>query len=240
LVGVGLGGGHADGPRGPVPGASCRRNRPTASRWTGGQIRPVFCRAAPKDDPRLAVRALGLSFPNPVGVAAGFDKNARAFRAMLRWASGTWNAERSRRARRRAIRARGFTASARTAPSINRMGFDNDGMERGGRTPGAPPQRHRRINIGANKDSARPHRRLPHVFARLSPHANFVAVNVSSRTRRAYAACRTASNCMRCWRRWSRRAPAKRCRCCSRSRPISRSARWTTSPAEVLAAGIEG
>jgi dihydroorotate dehydrogenase len=31
---------------------------------------------AAADDPRLAVRAFGLSFPNPVGIAAGFDKHA--------------------------------------------------------------------------------------------------------------------------------------------------------------------
>ena len=37
---------------------------------------PLLPAAAP-DDPRLAVRAFGLDFPNPVGLAAGFDKDAR-------------------------------------------------------------------------------------------------------------------------------------------------------------------
>ena len=34
-------------------------------------------RRPPADDPRLAVRAFGLNFPNPVGIAAGFDKHCR-------------------------------------------------------------------------------------------------------------------------------------------------------------------
>ena len=37
------------------------------------------------DDPRLAVRAFGLDFPNPVGMAAGFDKHGEAPDALLKW-----------------------------------------------------------------------------------------------------------------------------------------------------------
>ena len=36
------------------------------------------------DDPKLAVRAFGLNFPNPIGMAAGFDKSAEAPDALLR------------------------------------------------------------------------------------------------------------------------------------------------------------
>ena len=38
-------------------------------------VKPVLLPAA-SDDPRLRVSAFGLDFPNPVGLAAGFDKNA--------------------------------------------------------------------------------------------------------------------------------------------------------------------
>ena len=41
-----------------------------------------------RDDPRLAVRAFGLNFPNPVGMAAGFDKNAEVPDALLRLGFG--------------------------------------------------------------------------------------------------------------------------------------------------------
>src|SRR5690349_16100641 len=44
--------------------------------------------ALAKDDPRLRVRAFGLNFPNPVGVAAGFDKNAMVPDALLRLGFG--------------------------------------------------------------------------------------------------------------------------------------------------------
>ena len=40
-------------------------------------------RAAPASDPRLAIRVAGLDFPNPVGLAAGFDKDAQVPDAML-------------------------------------------------------------------------------------------------------------------------------------------------------------
>ena len=40
------------------------------------------------DDPRLTVRALGLIFPNPVGIAAGFDKNAEVPDALFRLGFG--------------------------------------------------------------------------------------------------------------------------------------------------------
>ena len=40
------------------------------------------------DDPKLAVRAFGLNFPNPIGMAAGFDKNAEVPDALLRLGFG--------------------------------------------------------------------------------------------------------------------------------------------------------
>src|ERR1700677_1275101 len=40
------------------------------------------------DDPKLAVRAFGLNFPNPVGMAAGFDKNGEVPDALLRLGFG--------------------------------------------------------------------------------------------------------------------------------------------------------
>ena len=45
-------------------------------------------RPAPADDPRLAVRAFGLDFPNPIGLAAGFDKHAEVPDALLRLGFG--------------------------------------------------------------------------------------------------------------------------------------------------------
>src|SRR5580700_11981627 len=43
---------------------------------------------APSSDPRLLVEVLGLRFPNPLGLAAGFDKNAEAPGAILKLGFG--------------------------------------------------------------------------------------------------------------------------------------------------------
>ena len=47
-----------------------------ASRLAINGLKLVPSLERPKDDPRLAVRAFGISFPNPIGMAAGFDKHA--------------------------------------------------------------------------------------------------------------------------------------------------------------------
>jgi dihydroorotate dehydrogenase len=139
-----------------------------------------FLPRAPKDDPRLAVQALGLSFPNPVGVAAGFDKNARAFRGMLRMGFGHMECgtvtplPQSGNPRPRLYRLREDGAV------INRMGFDNDGMERVAERLARRGNGIVGINIGANKDSADRIADYRACFAHLSPHADYVAVNVSS------------------------------------------------------------
>ncbi|MDE2134445.1 MAG: quinone-dependent dihydroorotate dehydrogenase [Alphaproteobacteria bacterium] len=143
-----------------------------------------FVRRGAKDDPRLAVRALGLDFPNPIGVAAGFDKNARAFRTMLKLGFGSVECGTvTPRPQPGNPRPRLYRLGEDGAV-INRMGFDNDGMEcvaarlsrRGsGNAAGIVG-----INIGANKDSAERIADYRAAFARLSPLADYVSVNVSS------------------------------------------------------------
>ncbi len=140
----------------------------------------AFLPKAPADDPRLGIKVLGLDFPNPLGIAAGFDKNARAYRAILRMGLG---------------HAECGTVTPRPQPGnpkprmyrlkedkavINRMGFDNDGME----WVAQRLKRRRKgivgINIGANKDSADRIADYRAAFAKLSPLADYVAVNISS------------------------------------------------------------
>ena len=135
---------------------------------------------APADDPRLAVRALGLDFPNPLGMAAGFDKNARAFRAMLRQGLGHVECGTvTPRPQPGNPRPRMYRLKQDRAV-INRMGFDNDGMA----WVGDRLKRRRKgivgINIGANRDSADRIADYSAAFARLAPLADYVAVNVSS------------------------------------------------------------
>jgi dihydroorotate dehydrogenase len=140
----------------------------------------IFLPHAPKDDPRLAVDVLGLHFDNPVGLAAGFDKNARAFRAMLRMGFGFVECgtvtprPQPGNPRPRLYRLREDGAV------INRMGFDNDGMERVAERLARRRRGILGINVGANKDSVDRIADYRTAFAKLSPFADYVTVNVSS------------------------------------------------------------
>jgi len=139
-----------------------------------------FLPRAAKSDPRLAVQAMGLQFPNPVGIAAGFDKNARAFPAMLKLGFGHVECGTvTPRPQPGNPRPRLYRLNEDGAV-INRMGFDNDGMEVVAERLAKRGQGIVGINIGANKDSADRVADYRKGFARLAPLADYVAVNVSS------------------------------------------------------------
>ncbi|HUO91020.1 MAG TPA: quinone-dependent dihydroorotate dehydrogenase [Rhizomicrobium sp.] len=155
----------------------------TAHRATVGLARSMgaLLPAAPASDPRLAVQAFGLRFPNPVGLAAGFDKDAEVPGAMLRFGFGFVECGTvTPRPQAGNPKPRLFRLSEDRAV-INRMGFNNAGME----AAAARLARRRRngivgINIGANKDSADRIADYRLAFGRLAPLADYVTVNVSS------------------------------------------------------------
>ena len=114
------------------------------------------------DDPKLAVRAFGLNFPNPIGMAAGFDKSAEAPDALLRLGFGFVEiGSVTPKPQRGNPRPRLFRLE-RDEAVINRMGFNNDGV--GHRAAAArrarPPRRHRRCQCRCQQGLRRPHRRL--------------------------------------------------------------------------------
>jgi dihydroorotate dehydrogenase len=111
----------------------------------------------PAADPRLAVEILGLRFSNPLGLAAGFDKNAEVPGATLRLGFGFVEVgtltprPQDGNARPRLFRLH------EDAAVINRFGFNNDGFERARlrllrRPSGAAGVIG--VNVGANRDSA--------------------------------------------------------------------------------------
>jgi len=138
-------------------------------------------RAAP-DDKRLAMRVFGLNFPNPIGIAAGFDKHAEVPDALLRLGFGfvevgtvtplpqTGNP-----------RPRVFRLETDQGV-INRLGFNSQGSDavlarlaaraNAGGIVG--------INVGANKDT--PDRIVDYVnlIERFAPVASYVTINISS------------------------------------------------------------
>jgi dihydroorotate dehydrogenase len=136
------------------------------------------------DDDRLATEAFGRSFPNPVGVAAGFDKNAElpAMLAALGFGHvevGGVTAERQPgNPRPRLFRLREDRAL------INRMGFNNDGADAVGerlaaaRLPDVPVG----LNVGKSKstplaDAASDYR---YTVERCGDAVDYTVVNVSS------------------------------------------------------------
>ena len=133
------------------------------------------------DDARLGVSAFGLRFPNPVGLAAGFDKDAEVPDAMLRLGFGFVECGTvTPRPQSGNPRPRLFRLPEDGAV-INRMGFNNRGMDAAARRLEA---RRRTgivgINIGANKDSIDRIADYAKGFMRLAPLADYVTVNVSS------------------------------------------------------------
>lgn len=131
--------------------------------------------------PRLAVRAFGLSFPNPLGIAAGFDKDARVPDAVL--AMGCGFAEIGTvtpQPQHGNPKPRVFRLIEDRAV-INRLGFNNGGhaaaLDRLSRRP-------RRgivgVNIGANKDSADRTGDYVMGIRTFNPVASYFTVNISS------------------------------------------------------------
>jgi len=135
----------------------------------------------PVTSPRLRTSFAGLDLPNPVGVAAGFDKNAVALRGLA--GSGVGFAEIGAvtpRPQEGNPRPRLFRLPEDRAV-INRFGFNNEGMEAvAARLERRPPGFVLGVNLGANKDSEDRAADFAAVLRRLGPLCDFATVNVSS------------------------------------------------------------
>lgn len=137
---------------------------------------------APARPGPLAVEVAGVAFPNPVGVAAGFDKDAEVPDALLGLGFGFTEVgsitplPQAGNPRPRLFRL------VEDEGVINRMGFNNAGAQaalarlqaRAGR-PGVVG-----VNIGANKDAADRIADYATMARLMSPYASYLAVNVSS------------------------------------------------------------
>jgi dihydroorotate dehydrogenase len=154
----------------------------TAHRLTLRALRLGIVPRRPRPDPpSLTITLWGRSFPNPVGLAAGFDKNAEVPHEMLRFGFGfveigtVTPRPQAGNPRPRLFRLREDEAL------INRLGFNNEGLaaaaerlhatERGG-IIGA--------NIGKNRDTADDIADYVQGVTALAPLADYLVVNVSS------------------------------------------------------------
>ena len=139
-------------------------------------------RAMAEDDPALAITVLGRLFKNPIGLAAGFDKNATAAAALMRLGFGfVETGTVTPRPQAGNPRPRLFRLEPDRA-AINRMGFNNAGLDAYVRA--LTGLSHRSVvlgaNVGINKDGADPERDYPNLIAAVGPLAGYVVINVSS------------------------------------------------------------
>jgi dihydroorotate dehydrogenase len=137
---------------------------------------------APQDDPRLAVRVFGLNFPNPVGLAPGFDKHAEAPDALLRLGFGFVEiGTMTPLPQLGNPRPRVFRLEPDQAV-INRLGFNSVGaavvlprLAARAKLGGIVG-----VNVGANKDSADRATDYVRLIEQVAPVASYVTINISS------------------------------------------------------------
>ena len=136
----------------------------------------------PVTSPRLATTLARLDLPNPVGLAAGFDKNAVALGPLAQAGFGFLEVGAATpRPQPGNPRPRLFRLPEDRAV-INRFGFNNDGMAAIGHRlarralSGVPVG----LNLGANKDSADRSADFAELVRHCGPLVDFVTVNVSS------------------------------------------------------------
>jgi dihydroorotate dehydrogenase len=134
------------------------------------------------DDPALTVTALGRRFGNPIGLAAGFDKNAVAGAALMRLGFGfVETGTVTPRPQSGNPRPRLFRLTEDQAV-INRMGFNNDGLAAYLRNLGRLQARAVPLgaNVGINKEGAEPVRDYPALIQAVAPLVDYAVINVSS------------------------------------------------------------
>lgn len=145
-------------------------------------LKSGYVPAAPPPPPALRTTLFGRTFPSPLGLAAGFDKNADVPDAMLKLGFGFVEVGTiTPRPQAGNPKPRLFRL-AQDRAVINRMGFNNDGLDavisklraRQGK-PGIVG-----VNVGANKDSE--DRAADYVtgIRAVLPYAGYITINISS------------------------------------------------------------
>jgi dihydroorotate dehydrogenase len=140
----------------------------------------LYPRAAEPDDRRLRQSLFGLDFPNPVGMAAGFDKSARVPRELLGMGFGFVEVGTlTPRPQSGNPQPRMFRSMTDRAV-INRLGFNNEGQEAAlqrllGGIGGVVG-----VNIGAGRDSKDRIADYVTGVARMAELASYLTINISS------------------------------------------------------------
>ncbi len=151
----------------------------------GLSIKALQAGLAPTPGPvtssRLQTELAGLRLPNPVGLAAGFDKNGEVLAPLSRAGFGFIEVGAvTPRPQPGNPKPRLFRLTEDKA-AINRFGFNNEGMEvMAERLANRPKDAVIGLNLGANKDSDDRPGDFAKVLAHCAAHLDFATVNVSS------------------------------------------------------------
>ncbi len=142
---------------------------------------PLAALPGPVTSTRLRVNIAGIDMPNPLGLAAGFDKNATAIAPLSRAGFGWLEVGAATPLPQPGNpKPRLFRLSEDYA-AINRFGFNNHGMEAiDARLAKRPKGVAVGLNLGANKDSANRAEDFARVLQHCRAHIDFATVNVSS------------------------------------------------------------
>ncbi|UWR23216.1 quinone-dependent dihydroorotate dehydrogenase [Sulfitobacter sp. S190] len=160
-----------------------RRIDPEAAH--GLAIRALQAGLAPAPGPvtsaRLRTQIAGLDLPNPVGLAAGFDKNATAIAPLSRAGFGFLEVGAATPVAQPGNDKPRLFRLTEDRAAINRFGFNNDGADAicarlAARKPGIPVG----LNLGANKTSTDRTADFARVMQAARGHVDFATVNVSS------------------------------------------------------------
>lgn len=136
---------------------------------------------APVVSHRLATRLAGLDLPNPLGLAAGYDKSACAVAPLLCAGFGFVEVGAATPLPQRGNPAPRLFRLPQDRAVINRMGFNNDGAEViAARLAARQDTGVVGLNLGAGRASADPAGDFARVLAVCGPHVDFATVNVSS------------------------------------------------------------
>ncbi|MDQ0837843.1 quinone-dependent dihydroorotate dehydrogenase [Sphingomonas faeni] len=131
--------------------------------------------------PRLATTVAGIAFPNPVGLAAGVDKDGRAIDGFFGLGLGSVEiGTLTPLVQPGNPKPRIFRLPEDRAV-INRLGFNNGGLD--GALPRAQSAKRNGIlgiNVGANKDATDRTADYVHGVTRAAPHADYITINISS------------------------------------------------------------
>lgn len=159
-----------------------RKLDPETAHRAAVQATRLFPLPVPKaDDPVLTTRIAGLTMPNPVGLAAGLDKNGEALHGLARLGFG-------------AVECGSVTPKAQSGNPkprlfrlvedravINRMGFNNEGIEPfAARLADRPRTVAIGANLGANKDTEDKAADYVTGLKRLAGLADYFTINISS------------------------------------------------------------